>query len=186
MGVYWQPRGELMRRIIGLASVGAALGAGALSSSAAAAPLVFDCDTPQGNSSSVSSPAGPAVRIATVLRAVALRPGKATPSAGVLLTSADGKNAFGFQLVLPIAGAAALQLAMVGRSDSKPIRQVLAKLPLNAAVDFAMQVDDAGRGHIRFGSQLAPLTIANLGVGRVTVYCGAGQFRFENLEIAAL
>jgi hypothetical protein len=175
-----------MRSIGGLAGALGAMAAGILAPSAAAAPLVFDCDTPSGNSSSVSSPAGPGVRIATTVRAVALRPGKTLPVAGLVLTSADGTNALGFQLSLPSPDAIALQLILTGRTNGQPVRQVVRDIPLSGSVAFAMQLDAAGKGQLMLGEQTIALTFANLGVGRATAFCGAGQFRFENLEIAAL
>lgn len=174
-----------MRTVLGLACVGVALGAGLSASPATAAPLEFDCDTPQGNSSSVSSPAGPAVRIATTVRPVATRPGKMLPVAGLVLTSADGTNALGFQISLPGPDAPAFQLILTGRNNGQPVRQVVRDVPLNGSLAFAMQLDAAGAGMVTIGERTIPLTFANLGAGRATAFCGAGQFRFENLEIAS-
>ena len=107
------------------------------------------------------------------------------PNAGIVLSSADNANSLGFQISLPAAGAQAFQLSLVGRADGKPIRQPIAQVPISDVIDFEMQVDAAGQGRVRFGTQVAPLRLSNLGLGKATVFCGSGQFRFENLEIVS-
>lgn len=174
-----------MRKFQALAALGCALCVGVSANSATAAPLTFDCDAAANRSSSITSPAGPSVRMKSILRAVSLQSGRIMPNAGIVLSSADNANSLGFQISLPAAGAQAFQLLLVGRADGKPIRQAIAEVPIANVIDFEMQVDAAGQGQVRFGTQVAPLRLSNLGLGKATVFCGSGQFRFENLEIVS-
>jgi hypothetical protein len=120
-----------------------------------------------------------------IVRAVSLQPGRTMPNAGFVLASADNTSSLGFQISLPAANAQAFQLLLVGRADGRPVRQAIAQVPIADMIDFEMQIDAAGQGQVRFGTQVAPLRFRNLGLGKATAFCGSGQFRFENLEITS-
>lgn len=145
----------------------------------------FDCDTPSGRTSSISAPVGPAVRVAARITPVGKSAGTNPTNGGLLVSSADGKNAIGLQLVLPKPDAPALALMLVGRTNGTPVRQQLGNFAFGAPVDVAILLDAAGTGRITIGDKAIPLTFANLGTGKATAFCGAGQFRFENLVLAS-
>ncbi|ANY20066.1 hypothetical protein A6F68_01552 [Tsuneonella dongtanensis] len=172
-----------MRRIGSMAaSIGAALLV-ALPAQVAAAPLTFDCDVPEAHSSSVSSAIGPAVRMTAMVTARTLRSGKTPPLAGLLVTSADGKNAIGVRAVKAKADATALSVAIVGLTDGKPVQQAVRDIPLNGSFRFGLDLDPAGVGRLTLDDLVVPITFANMGVGRAQAFCGSGNFRFDNLEM---
>lgn len=159
----------------------AAFGAG----QAHAAPMTFDCDTPTDHSSSLTIPVAGAVSLAGSVTPLAMRPGKGAALGGFLLNSADGQNSVGFQIVQSKPGAAALDLVLVARNQGKLERKGVRQLPINAPLSFSLVLDPAGQGRFTVGELGINLAFANLGAGKAMAFCSAGQFRFNNLEVAS-
>ena len=159
-----------------------ALVAGLAPSGAMAAPLSFDCDVPEAHSSSVGGELGPGVLVTATITAVKLRPGKTPPVAGVLVTANGGRNALGVRVILPRAGATALQVVLVGLNEGKPVQQLVKEIPLNGSAKFALELDPAGIGRLTVDDKVIPTTFAEMGLGKAMAFCGSGQFRIDNLQ----
>jgi len=175
-----------MRRILSgaiLATAGACALFAPATQAATNAPLMFDCDAAAGRSASVGVGGGTAVAVTTRIAPRTLQRGQTRPTAGLTVSSADGRNVVGIQIVQASPTAQTFSLAVVGRNAGTPFRTPLAELPLAAPVDVIIQLDANGRGTIRIGAQQAPLSVADTGPKRVEAFCGSGQFRFDPLTV---
>lgn len=149
------------------------------------APLAFDCDVAEGRTSNVTVVAGSAVRASVRITSVSLRPGKVLPNAGILVSGNDGKNAIGVQMILPKADSKVVTIALVGRNNGQQVQKGLAQIPLNNPLEVIITIDAAGKGEVQIGTVKTPLTFADRGPKQVSAFCGAGQFRFDPLEVVS-
>lgn len=164
--------------------IAAALAAtGCWSAAAQAAPMQYDCDAPSGRLSSLSQAIGGSVRLAGTIAPVSFQPGKALPVGAMFVSSGDGRNAVGFQLVLPAVDAKALNLVLIARNNGKLERRALRTVPFGGSVPFSLALAANGQGQFKLADATINLAFGNLQSGNAMVSCTSGNFRFDNLDI---
>ena len=160
---------------------GAALAAW-LGSSAAAAPLDYDCDTAAGSYSMIDLvQPGPGYRIRGTVTGVQFRKDdRWLPTATIALVSADKSNFVSVQLMRQ-ARDSKMELAANGLLRGERRSAEGGRVGLGEAVPFEI-TSGGGRTVVQFGDKR---TIFDFDLGadsRVQVSCSTGQFRFEGLD----
>jgi hypothetical protein len=157
---------------------------GALSGTAQAAPLSYDCDTTPGHYSELKQvQSGPAYRISGRIAANELASDKRwAPGANVTVESADEQNRAGFRLIAPTRKApldVVLSITKAGKTET----QTLGQIGLSEELAFVVTVAE-GRVRVEIGTMRGEAPV-DIGAGAsVAVVCSTGNFHFNDLRFS--
>lgn len=163
----------------------AAMAVAAAPAGAAAAPLLWNCDTAEGSYSVLAQvQSGPGYRVSGTLTPRSVRRHRQyAPSAQVRLQSADEANAIALRWTSPRSdGAFDVYVAVTSGAGAEPVETPIGGQRLNQAMPFELTVSNTGEASLRVGVERRGFR-APLGSGaRLEVICSTGEFEFDALD----
>lgn len=161
-------------------------GLASLPATTSAAPMRYDCDTPDGAVSGlVQKQDGPNYAMQTEIRAMRIgRHRDVRPGARIQINSADGKKAVWIQLAASSARPPALAISLSTDNGAEEKQYMVTTAKLGEAVQVSMRTKD-GALQIEVAGQVADIPI-QIGPGaEISVTCATGEFIFEKLSMGA-
>lgn len=152
---------------------------------ASSAPIDFECDVPPNRFSSVDQAFGEApVALTGKVSLVLARKGNYRAVAGARLSSADGANSIGFQIIGDGTPDGGFSIVMNSKRAGASKRSEIGTLR-GAVPDLAFSISLArdGKAEVRVGDRVGTAALDPVASGKGRVFCSSGQFGFAGVEL---